>query len=225
MKRLAYTLGLMVATALPAAAQHEGHQMAGMAPQGALDAAQCARNAQQARSAAQAAMKRLEQARQTNDAGALRTAIDDLSGALGFIQARLDACATPATAPVPQGATPETPMVQPGGSQPASAGGMSGMSGMDHSKMNMPAPSKPEAPKSAPDPMAGMDHSKMGHDMPSPEATAPGGNVPSPACKVPVDPKTSPKAEYEGKTYYFCSESDRQKFLANPAKYIKGNPK
>ena len=39
------------------------------------------------------------------------------------------------------------------------------------------------------------------------------------ACvNVVVDEKT-PKAEYQGKTYYFCSEECRDNFLKNPGKY------
>ena len=32
---------------------------------------------------------------------------------------------------------------------------------------------------------------------------------------------TSPKAEYKGKTYYFCCGGCKQKFEADPAKYLK----
>jgi YHS domain-containing protein len=40
------------------------------------------------------------------------------------------------------------------------------------------------------------------------------------ACvDVKVD-KDTPRAEYQGKTYYFCSETCRQEFLKNPAKYV-----
>ena len=41
------------------------------------------------------------------------------------------------------------------------------------------------------------------------------------ACiDVAVDEKT-PRYEYGGKTYYFCSEDCRQKFARNPEKYLK----
>ena len=40
------------------------------------------------------------------------------------------------------------------------------------------------------------------------------------ACvEVKVDVNT-PRAEYQGKTYYFCSDTCRQEFLKNPAKYV-----
>ena len=42
-----------------------------------------------------------------------------------------------------------------------------------------------------------------------------------PVCGMKVDPGSSPTADHEGRTYYFCSESDRQRFLKNPSTYIK----
>ncbi len=36
---------------------------------------------------------------------------------------------------------------------------------------------------------------------------------------VPVTAET-PKAEYRGRTYYFCSENCRDTFLSDPAKYL-----
>jgi YHS domain-containing protein/putative intracellular protease/amidase len=41
-----------------------------------------------------------------------------------------------------------------------------------------------------------------------------------PVCGMPVDRDGAPKSEYGGKTYYFCSESDKQTFDAAPARYI-----
>ena len=31
----------------------------------------------------------------------------------------------------------------------------------------------------------------------------------------------TPRAEYDGKTYYFCSDDCRREFLKHPAKYVK----
>lgn len=228
MKALTFlAAGALAVSIDAAAAQHEGHQMPMAAqPPAAMDPAQCAGNARQARDAAQAAVRRLEGARQTNDPAAMRTAVDDLQSALDYIQARLEACTTPPpAAAMPQtSGVPETPMMQPGAPSAAPTAPAGGMAGMDHSKMAMPPAPKDAAKPAAPAAggMAGMDHSKM--NMPA-EASAPAGKVPDPACKTPVDPKSAPKTDYKGKTYYFCSESDRQKFLANPAKYLKDNPK
>jgi YHS domain-containing protein len=41
-------------------------------------------------------------------------------------------------------------------------------------------------------------------------------------CGMQVDPqKAAGKSEYEGKTYYFCSQSCKQKFDANPTEYVQ----
>lgn len=37
-----------------------------------------------------------------------------------------------------------------------------------------------------------------------------------PICGMTVDPSTALHAEREGKSYYFCSEHCRQKFLSTP---------
>ena len=42
-----------------------------------------------------------------------------------------------------------------------------------------------------------------------------------PVCGMDVDPHTAKhRAEFEGKTYYFCSAGCRQKFLSHPEEYI-----
>ena len=47
-----------------------------------------------------------------------------------------------------------------------------------------------------------------------------------PVCGMMVAPeKAAANVEYEGKTYYFCSKSCLQKFLADPAKFTKDTPK
>ncbi len=45
--------------------------------------------------------------------------------------------------------------------------------------------------------------------------------VQDPVCGMMVDPATSPKSEFKGKTYYFCSVSDKKEFDKAPATYIK----
>ena len=42
-----------------------------------------------------------------------------------------------------------------------------------------------------------------------------------PVCGIMVDKDPQLSAEYKGKTYYFCSKTDRDKFKQNPQKYIK----
>ena len=47
-----------------------------------------------------------------------------------------------------------------------------------------------------------------------------------PVCKMEVDPKTAPaKAEYKGKTYYFCAPGCKVAFEADPGKYLGGEGK
>lgn len=46
-----------------------------------------------------------------------------------------------------------------------------------------------------------------------------------PVCKMNVEPaKAAAKAEYAGQTYYFCSESCRKAFAADPQKNAGGAP-
>jgi YHS domain-containing protein len=41
-------------------------------------------------------------------------------------------------------------------------------------------------------------------------------------CGMQVDPtKAAGKSEYNGKTYYFCSNSCKTKFDSNPSQYTK----
>ena len=43
-----------------------------------------------------------------------------------------------------------------------------------------------------------------------------------PVCGMSVDEKTAPaKADYQGKTYYFCSEECKTTFQQNPSSYTK----
>ncbi len=46
-----------------------------------------------------------------------------------------------------------------------------------------------------------------------------------PVCGMSVDPATAKhKADHAGATYYFCSGGCREKFVANPAKYLRPQP-
>lgn len=60
-----------------------------------------------------------------------------------------------------------------------------------------------------------------GHVMPAaPQADL----IRDPRCLQDIDPKTAPQASHDGRTYSFCSESDRQRFVADPAQYLQGAP-
>ncbi len=44
--------------------------------------------------------------------------------------------------------------------------------------------------------------------------------VKDPVCGMDIDPATAAASEeYEGKTYYFCSEACHQRFVAAPEQY------
>ncbi len=45
--------------------------------------------------------------------------------------------------------------------------------------------------------------------------------VQDPVCGMMVDPSASPKSEFKGKTYYFCSLDDKKEFDKAPSTYIK----
>jgi YHS domain-containing protein len=41
-------------------------------------------------------------------------------------------------------------------------------------------------------------------------------------CGMQVDPaKAAASSQYQGKTYYFCTKDCKNKFDANPARYVK----
>jgi transcriptional regulator GlxA family with amidase domain len=43
-----------------------------------------------------------------------------------------------------------------------------------------------------------------------------------PVCEMPVSEKTDLIWKYEGKTYYFCGQSCKDHFMANPPRYLAG---
>ncbi len=46
--------------------------------------------------------------------------------------------------------------------------------------------------------------------------------VTDPVCHMQIEPeKAAGKTEYQGQTYWFCSESCKKKFEAKPAQYAK----
>jgi YHS domain-containing protein len=44
-----------------------------------------------------------------------------------------------------------------------------------------------------------------------------------PVCGMTVDTKDAQKSAYKGKTYYFCSRDDKDKFDKSPDKYAKAD--
>ena len=48
-----------------------------------------------------------------------------------------------------------------------------------------------------------------------------GMNTTCPVCRMEIEVKPdTPAAQYEGKNYYFCSTTERDTFVQNPAKYV-----
>ena len=45
-----------------------------------------------------------------------------------------------------------------------------------------------------------------------------------PVCGMFVDPKTAPKSDFEGQTFYFCSLEDKAKFDKDPGSYASQAP-
>jgi len=143
------------------------------------------------------------------------------------------------------GATPAPAGAKPGaaGAKPAAA------VPIDHSKMALggatltPSGAKPAADGTKPAATAPMDHSKMamGGTTPAQPGAKPAesGGMTMGEAKLPVtsaervmdpacpnaDTKTAPKAVYERRVYYFCSEKDRDAFLKGPAAYLKQRPR
>lgn len=70
--------------------------------------------------------------------------------------------------------------------------------------------------------MMGDGKGKMDHGMMSGKSASPATSerVVDPVCGMEVDPATSLKATYAGKTYYFCSEDEKAKFQKNPETYV-----
>lgn len=67
----------------------------------------------------------------------------------------------------------------------------------------------------------------MGGGMKSGEMKSGGmmmGKAMDPVCGMEVDPATASSATYKGKTYYFCSEDDKQKFEKSPEQYLAKKP-
>jgi Transcriptional regulator containing an amidase domain and an AraC-type DNA-binding HTH domain len=42
-----------------------------------------------------------------------------------------------------------------------------------------------------------------------------------PVCQMEVERKTAPSGQYRDKTYYFCGESCKKSFLANPTRFVR----
>ena len=69
----------------------------------------------------------------------------------------------------------------------------------------------------------GQGHAAAQHHGLSAVEAELGARVTDPVCGMAVDPHATPhRAEYAGRTHYFCSAGCRAKFVADPAKYLDG---
>lgn len=56
------------------------------------------------------------------------------------------------------------------------------------------------------------------------KATAkPPAQATDPVCGMTIDTKDAQTSQYKGKTYYFCSKDDKEKFDKSPAKYASAD--
>ena len=243
---LSIGLAAVAAVGNAAAGQHEGHQ-AGAAPS-AAQVTECRQAQPVITGLLNAALKRLEDARLTNSAAAMRDAADDVQAALVDMRTQLEPCSVmPATAapaaqampatPAPPAAA-RTPATQPGptGAAPAAADPHAG-----HATPAAPAsrtPAASAAPPSAPArPAPPASDAHTGHATPmapAPSATpsapartsaaAPPTNIAELKCSSAVDQRTAPRMLYQGRMYYFCTEASRAEFAKDPAKFVTAPP-
>lgn len=199
--RTSMALALLIVPAGVSLAQHEGHPTGG-APTGD---GPCLANAREGLRLVEKASRQLEEARQTNSPQQMRAAISALQASLTEIRSQLSLCVAPAGGGAGMGAMDHS--------------GKKGMNppeteGMDHSRMGE------ETPRATKAPAGGMDHSKMGSGKPPDASAAPAKNPVDPVCGMEVGARAHETATYQGKAYFFCSPADREKFLAEPAKYV-----
>ena len=68
-------------------------------------------------------------------------------------------------------------------------------------------------------------HAAAGHGAPTQAGVAAAHLVKDPVCGMDVDPHTAKhRTEYRGRTYYFCSARCRERFEAEPQKYLAPEP-
>ena len=71
----------------------------------------------------------------------------------------------------------------------------------------------------------GHDQHHVGHNHAADAAPINDNAVRDPVCGMVVDPHaTQHRSHYQGRTYYFCSNGCREKFVADPQKYLSKSP-
>ena len=69
------------------------------------------------------------------------------------------------------------------------------------------------------------DHGHHGHAHHDPEPSGGGAPHIDPVCGMKVAPDSPRRFEFEGTTYFFCSDSCLRKFSAEPGKYVRPSPR
>ena len=159
---------------------------------GAAEAGACAQAQPVVDQLLAAASARLEAARQSNSPAAMRSAIEDLQGAMRDVRVQLAPCAKLAESADPHAGhtmpgMPMAPSAQPRITAPAPAP-------MDHSKMPMgtapgakpPAAPGAKPPAGTPDPHAGHTMTPALKPPPSPGAKPPAAAAPMDHSKMPM---------------------------------------
>ena len=65
------------------------------------------------------------------------------------------------------------------------------------------------------------NHATYSHQGKTARAETPSGRVADPVCGMEIDPKAAPREDYQGKTFYFCSEGCENEFKMSPAAYVR----
>jgi Cu+-exporting ATPase len=66
-----------------------------------------------------------------------------------------------------------------------------------------------------------MNHEHHGHERHEPAGAPPGGTRIDPICGMTVAADSPRRFDFDGTTYYFCSDHCLRKFSADPAKYVR----
>jgi YHS domain-containing protein len=243
---LSFGLAGIVTVASAAAGQHEGHQ-AGAAPS-AAQVTECRQAQPVITQLLNAALRRLEDARLTNSAAAMRDAADDVQAALVDMRTQLAPCtvmqaaaaeapASPATSTSRQpAAAPAQPPVSPQrATAPAAADSHAGHTAPAAAASRTPAATAGRSSTPARSGPPATD-AHAGHTMPPasapraastsgrPNAAPPPTNIAELKCSNAVDPRTAPRMLYQGRMYYFCTEASRAEFAKDPARVVTAPP-
>ena len=215
-----------IAAGTATAGQHEGHQAGTAAGPSAAQVSECRQAQPVIAGLLTATLKRLEEARLTNSAAAMRDAADDVQAALVDIRMHLAPCSVMEGAAVASPAAPATPTTPAPPAATATAG-----SHADHT--TPAAPASRVSASARPVPAARDAHAGHSTSASAPVATpnasrasaaAPPTNIAQLKCSNAVDPKTAPRMLYQGRMYYFCTDASRAEFARDPAKFVTAPP-